>query len=417
MDSTFWILFGGYFFLTAYGYQAYKQWFRGPAWRILYFLTFAAAAGVLLYYALYENDGHFSDMVGIPAIALGTFMAFFLFATLLSLIMIFEDVFRLIIFFMNHLVGLDYEGQRHMPGRRKFISGIGILISALPFGSLLYGMYKGRFEFKIFKEVLEFEDLPEAFDGFTITQISDFHSGSYDPESGYEKEQVVRGIRLANQLDADLLVFTGDMVNKETGEMLPWSFDFSTLTGREGKISVLGNHDYGDYREWETEEEKARNLEELITLQKEMGFETLRNEYRLLERNGEQLAIVGSENWGEGEFIKVGDLDKATEGLDDSVFKVLLSHDPSHWRAKVLGHAKNFQLTLSGHTHGFQFGVELPDFGQWSPVQYRYPEWAGLYEESGKYIYVNRGFGYIGYPGRAGIWPEITHITLKKKRV
>lgn len=406
-----------YLIMAIYGYQAYKQLFRGPVFRFLYYFSFLAVAGVLFYFMNQKDQGHVSDLVGLPALALGAFMSFLLFAALLSLIMLVEDVFRLIQFFMNHLVGLDHEGQKYLPGRRKFLSGLGVLIAAVPFGSLLYGMYKGRFEFKIFKETLEFEDLPEAFDGFTITQISDFHSGSYDSDSAYDREMVAYGIDMANGLESDLLVFTGDMVNQDTEEMLPWSYVFSSLKAREGKYSVLGNHDYGDYREWSSEDEKTRNLEDLVALQREMGFDLLRNEHRLVERNGQYLAIVGSENWGEGEFIKAGDLDKSVEGLDDSVFKVLLSHDPSHWRSKVLTHEKRFQLTLSGHTHGFQFGVELPEYGRWSPVQYRYPEWAGLYQDSGRWIYVNRGFGYIGYPGRVGIWPEITHITLKKKSV
>lgn len=415
MDSGLWIVLAVYFAVGIYGYQAFRQWFSGGFLRFIYILGFVGVAGGLYYYLWQLADGHISTLVGTPGLFLGGFLAFFVFGAVLALFMLIEDVFRVIQYIMNHIVGLDHEGQSYMPGRRKFMSGLGLLLASVPFGSLLYGMYKGRFEYKIFKEVLEFEDLPEAFDGFTITQLSDFHGGSFDSDNSREMEEVIRGIAMANALDSDLVVFTGDMVNDATDEMLPWSHVFGALEAREGKLAVLGNHDYGDYREWNNDQEKEMNFEELLVLHGEMGFDTLRNEHRILERDGQQLAIVGCENWGEGRFVKKGDLDRATEGLDDTVFKVLLSHDPSHWRAQVLGHEKKFQLTLSGHTHGFQFGVELPEYGKWSPVQYRYPEWAGLYEKDGKYIYVNRGFGFIGYPGRVGIWPEITHITLKKK--
>lgn len=404
-----------YFAMGAYGYQAYRQWFSGAFLRFIFILGYVGVGGGFFYFLWQLAEGHISSMLGIAGLFSGGFLAFFVFGAILTLFMLVEDVFRVIQFIMNHMVGLDHEGQSYMPGRRKFMSGLGLLLASVPFGSLLYGMYKGRFEYKIFKEVLEFEDLPEAFDGFTITQLSDFHGGSFDSDNSWEMEQVIRGIEMANSLDSDLIVFTGDMVNDATEEMLPWSHVFGALEAREGKLAILGNHDYGDYRKWDNELDKEANFEELLVLQKEMGFDTLRNEHRILERDGQQLAIVGCENWGEGRFVKKGDLNMAAEGLDDNIFKVLLSHDPSHWRAHVLGYEKKFQLTLSGHTHGFQFGVELPEYGKWSPVQYKYPEWAGLYEEAGKFIYVNRGFGFIGYPGRVGIWPEITQITLKKK--
>ena len=196
--------------------------------------------------------------------------------------------------------------------------------------------------------------------------------------------------------------------------MLPWQALFSTLAAPDGKYSVLGNHDYGDYVSWNSAQEKEENLESLKRIQKEMGFELLLNEHRYIEKDGQRLALVGVENWGKGGFKKAGDLNKAIHGLLPKDFKILLSHDPSHWEVEVKDHQEHFHLTLSGHTHGMQFGIEIPGWIKWSPVKWRYKYWAGIYESMGQYINVNRGFGFLGYPGRVGIWPEITVITLKK---
>ena len=199
--------------------------------------------------------------------------------------------------------------------------------------------------------------------------------------------------------------------------MHKWKELFGSLHAKDGVYSVLGNHDYGDYVSWNSEAEKAKNLSALKKLQKEMGWRLLLNENQTLERNGQTIKLLGVENWGAGGFKKAGDLNKACEGCEVSDFKILLSHDPSHWQEQVKSHDKNIHLTLSGHTHGMQFGIEIPGWIKWSPVKYRYENWAGIYEEFGRYINVNRGFGYLGYPGRVGIWPEVTVITLKKKRI
>ena len=211
-----------------------------------------------------------------------------------------------------------------------------------------------------------------------------------------------------------MIFFTGDLVNNKTSEMLPWTDLFSSLSAPDGVYSILGNHDYGDYITWDTAEEKAKNLEDLKALQRKMGFDLLLNEHRYLERGGDRLALIGVENWGRGGFKKAGDLDKATSAIEPNDFKILLSHDPSHWEDQVIHHPLFFHLTLSGHTHGMQFGIEIPGWVKWSPVKWRYKYWAGIYEELGQFINVNRGFGFLGYPGRVGIWPEVTVITLKK---
>ncbi|MGB5459651.1 MAG: metallophosphoesterase, partial [Eudoraea sp.] len=283
-------------------------------------------------------------------------------------------------------------------------------IAAIPFGALLYGMYRGKYNFKVLKYKMEFEDLPTAFDGYQITQISDIHSGSFD-----NRGKIEYAVDLINKQKSDVIFFTGDMVNNKAEEMIPWAELFSSLSAVDGKYSILGNHDYGDYVTWNTEEEKMKNLDELKLMQKEMGFDLLLNESRYLKKEEDKLALIGVENWGRGGFRKSGDLKKAASEISKDDFKILLSHDPSHWEDVVLKDKYHYHLTLSGHTHGMQFGIEIPGWVKWSPVKWRYKYWAGIYEELGEFINVNRGFGFLGYPGRVGIWPEITVITLIKK--
>jgi hypothetical protein len=269
-------------------------------------------------------------------------------------------------------------------------------------------MVKGKYKYQVRRVTIAFKYLPEAFHNFTITQVSDIHSGSFD-----DAHEVSRGVELANSQNSDIFFFTGDLVNNIADEMKPWMDTFSKFHAPYGKFSILGNHDYGDYMQWESKEAKIKNLERLKEIHKEIGFKLLLNEIAIIEKDGQQIALIGVENWGKRGFTKYGNLNKALNGVDDNSFKILLSHDPSHWDAEVINHEKHIHLTLAGHTHGMQFGVEVPGF-KWSPVQYIYPEWAGLYEKNDKYIYVNRGFGFIGYPGRVGIYPEITVIKLVK---
>ncbi len=322
-----------------------------------------------------------------------------------------EDVVRLIqggyvgIQKMRHVTGSE---DLHMWGRRKFVSQIALGLAAIPFVGTAWGMIKGKYDYRVHKVKIAFKDLPDAFHGFTITQLSDIHSGSLDDVAA-----VKRGIDLANAQKSDMLVFTGDLVNNVATEMDPWIDHFSQLDAPHGKFSILGNHDYGDYVQWPSEEAKAKNLEDLKEVHGKIGFRLLLNESVHLEKNGEKIALIGVENWGKRGFVKHGDLDKAIAPIEDSMFKVLLSHDPSHWEAVTVPHAKKVHLTLAGHTHGMQFGIEIPGI-KWSPVKYIYPQWAGLYPKEGQYIYVNRGFGFLGFPGRVGILPEITVIELVK---
>jgi len=291
--------------------------------------------------------------------------------------------------------------------RSKFLTQIGLIAAAVPFASIAYGILKGRFDFRVLKETLVFNNLPKAFDGVRIVHLSDFHIGSFFNNHS----EVNRGIDMVNELNADFIFFTGDFVNNYADEIDGWEDVIMRLEAKKGKFAVLGNHDYGDYVNWESEEEKVKNLEKIKTQISSMGFKLLLNEWQKLEIDGEAIAVLGVDNWGSGRFPKYGDLNKATIGTEKMPFKLLLSHDPSHWDEEVLGKT-DIDLTFSGHTHGMQFGVEAAGI-KWSPVQWNYPRWAGLYTEGTQHLYVNRGFGYIGFPARVGIWPEITLIELK----
>ncbi|MFT5102717.1 MAG: putative MPP superfamily phosphohydrolase [Candidatus Latescibacterota bacterium] len=403
-----WIIFIViYALVDIYAFQALRTltknfWFHG-----LYVLSSVLILGFFMYQL---NQAGTSRMMSVSGMyVFGFFLAFFGPKLLIVIFMFAEDIVRVFVGLFSKF-GFGDTGF-YMPSRRKFVSTIALGLAAIPFASLIYGMIQGKYNYKVLKYALEFDDLPEAFDGYTLTQISDIHSGSFD-----NAEKVAYAVDLVNQQQSDLILFTGDLVNNVADEMLPWKKMFSTLKATDGVYSVLGNHDYGDYVQWPSETEKSKNLTNLKELQKEMGWKLLLNEHATLERGKSQVKLIGVENWGVGGFKKAGDLDKACEGVLSTDFKILMSHDPSHWKERVKQDDRNFQLTLSGHTHGMQFGIEIPGWIKWSPVKYRYENWAGIYEEFGRYINVNRGFGFLGYPGRVGIWPEITVIKLKKKR-
>jgi predicted MPP superfamily phosphohydrolase len=339
---------------------------------------------------------------------LGLVLIIYIPKIILTLVMFGEDFFRLISGTITHFLGDSTKGS-FLPERRKFVSQVALGVAAVPFLSLLYGMTKGKYNFKVIKQTLFFKDLPDSFDGTTITHISDIHSGSFD-----NPEKIQYAVELINEQNSDLILFTGDIVNTHATEMHPWVDTFKKIHNPKfGKYSVLGNHDYGEYVNWPTQKAKDENFEAIKDVHRQINFKLLMNEHVKLKNGIDEIAVVGVENWGKS-FKKAGDLVKASSGLNPNDFKILMSHDPSHWEYEVKNNKQNFHLTLSGHTHGLQFGIEIPGFIKWSPVQYVYKQWAGLYENVGRYIYVNRGFGFHAYPGRVGIWPEITVIELKK---
>lgn len=372
--------------------------------------AYAAVSIFVIAYVVWSFFNHFDRSVGQTKHTLftvGLVLLTVIPKLIIGSILLFEDVFR---FFSGAIRAFTGDNsQSFFAERRKFVSQIALGIAAIPFLSLLYGMTKGKYNFKVRKETLYFHDLPENFDGFTITQISDVHSGSFD-----NKEEIEHAIDLINQQKSDVILFTGDIVNTHAEEMYKWIDTFKRIeTPPMGKFSVLGNHDYGEYIDWPSREMKDKNFADIKGLHDKIDFKLLLNENVKLKKGDQEISLVGVENWGIG-FKQAGDLAKASEGVSKDDFKILMSHDPSHWEHEVKNHADNYHLTLSGHTHGMQFGIEIPGFFKWSPVQYRYEQWAGLYENLGRYIYVNRGFGFHAYPGRVGIWPEITVLELKK---
>lgn len=335
--------------------------------------------------------------------------AFTIFITKLvfSLVLFFGDLGRLI-YYLAHQIAPSFTSEEFSNGRRKFVAQTGMILAAVPFASLIYGITKGKYNYQIKRIKLAFDDLPKAFHGLRIVQISDIHSGSFD-----DKNEVTRGVEMINELKPDVVLFTGDLVNNTADEVAPFIDVFASIEAKMGKYSILGNHDYGDYWRWNSEDEKAQNLTKLFQYQKDMGFELMKNSNTRIEKDGEYIQLAGVENWGKPPFHQYGDLEKAFEGMSDNDFTILMSHDPSHWDEQVLSHKKHVHLTLSGHTHGMQFGIDIPGI-KWSPVKYRYPRWSGLYKENNQHLYVNKGFGFLGFPGRVGMWPEITVFELER---
>lgn len=403
-----WIIFAAlYFVLGFYALQALKTATRYP-WVYYFFiaLSLLILGNFIFQFTFGEEEGRVLSRA--KSYAFGFLLTMLTFKIITVIFLFSEDIFRFFAGVYHKFSGTTTEFS--LPQRRRFLSLIGLGIAALPFSALLYGMYRGKYNFKVLKYTMEYDDLPDAFDGYQITQISDVHSGSFD-----NRKKIEYAIDLVNQQGSDVLLFTGDMVNNKSEEMYPWKTLFSTLEAKDGKFSVLGNHDYGDYIDWQTAEAKKANLEDLKKLQHDIGFDLLLNDSRFLQKGNDRIALIGVENWGKGGFKKAGDLQKAKSMVDKNDFKILMSHDPSHWEEEVIPDDYHYHLTLSGHTHGMQFGIEIPGWVKWSPVKWRYKQWAGIYEEMGQFINVNRGFGFLGYPGRVGIWPEITVITLKKK--
>lgn len=339
------------------------------------------------------------------AIIIGLFLA----KLVAVLFLMMDDVRRAIQWMLQKIpVTISHQNNKDESiSRSVFISWLGITAGTALFGSLLYG-FRNKYQYKVIRQKLLFKNLPASFKGLKIVHVSDIHSGSFT-----DKKAVEHGVDMIMAQQADLILFTGDLVNDKASEMNEYKDVFSRLNAPMGVYSTLGNHDYGDYVQWPIDGiSKDQNLENLKKVQAEMGWRLLMNEHVVLEKNGEHIALIGIENWSaKGRFPKHGKLDKAYQGAAKFPFKILMSHDPSHWHAQVRTEYPDIDLTLSGHTHGMQFGVEIPGF-KWSPVQYMYKEWAGLYEEDNKKLYVNRGFGFIGYPGRVGVMPEITVIEL-----
>jgi predicted MPP superfamily phosphohydrolase len=318
-----------------------------------------------------------------------------------------EDIIWIFSWFVK-LIKKVFNGISSNPIRVGFISKAGLVVGIISFVAILWGFVFGRFQYQIENVSIKFDCLPAHLNGLRIVQLSDIHLGSMYGK----RKQVQKAVDMVNSMNPDLVLFTGDLVNHFTEEAYGWEDLFAQISSRYGKYSVLGNHDYGEYWEWKSENEMHNNMLMLLKVHNDMGFHLLRNEWDTIHVNGATIAIVGVETWGQIPFKQYGDLNKALKNLPEGVFKILLSHDPTHWDAQVTGKT-DIPLTLSGHTHAAQFGIKLGKY-RWSPSKYIFKRWNGLYREKEQVLYVNRGLGFIGFPGRIGLRPEITLITLTK---
>ncbi|WP_207435225.1 metallophosphoesterase [Sabulibacter ruber] len=318
-----------------------------------------------------------------------------------------DDLVRLTQWLSNAMRGP--EKPQFNVSRHKFMSQLALIMGAIPLGTLIWGMVKGAYSYQVKRVTLRFPNLPPAFDGFRLLQITDMHSGSFHSSKPLEE-----AVALINKQAADVVVFTGDIVNNVASEVEPYVPILSRIKAPSGVYSILGNHDYGDYVQWASREAKTRNLDTLKQHHRNAGWDLLLNEHRVLERNGQRIGLLGVENWSTRmNFPRYGSLSRAYAGTEQLPFKILLSHDPSHWDGEVNTRFQDIDLMLSGHTHGMQFGVNIPGF-KWSPVQYVYKQWAGLYQKGRQYLYVNVGLGFLGYHGRVGFLPEITVFEFKR---
>ena len=324
-----------------------------------------------------------------------------------------DDVYRLVRWAfkkMTHSKTANPKAENSI-SRAQFLATTGVIAGGIPLVLLTKGIFKGAYDYQIHRVPLYLKNLPTSFEGLKVAQLSDIHSGSL-----FDKDSVHKGIQLLLNEKPDLIFFTGDLVNNQTNEAYELMDHFAEVKAPMGVYSILGNHDYGDYIKWDTVAAKEQNLKELVKVHKDIGWNLMRNEHIILERGSEKIALIGVENWGDqGRFQKFGDLDMAMDKMTEVPVQLLLSHDPSHFDKIVSQQQqyKNIQATFSGHTHGFQFGIENK-FIKWSPSQYLYPHWAGLYKEGEQQLYVNRGYGFLGYPGRVGILPEITLFEFKR---
>ena len=379
-----------------------------PVWRttltvVYLLLTTLSWLGLILFRQInWANVPHLLRNVYIAFV-----LGFVVGKILVLLVMLVDDIRRLVTWLVSSLIYRNSEAGENAVSidRSLFLKRTALVLGGLSLVGFTYGI-RNRYNYRVRKLKMKFASLPASFKGLKIVQISDIHTGSFDNHAA-----VARGIQRAMDQKADIILFTGDLVNNHADEVdEKYQEIFSRLKAPMGVYSTLGNHDYGDYVQWDSPQAKVANLDKLKGMHASMGWRLLMNEHVVLERGADKIALVGIENWSaKANFPKYGDMNKAYTGLREKniPFKILLSHDPSHWHAQVLQEYKDVNLMLSGHTHGMQFGVDSKWF-KWSPVQYMYNEWAGLYTEGEQNLYVNRGFGFLGYPGRLGILPEIT---------
>jgi predicted MPP superfamily phosphohydrolase len=392
--------------LFAFQAVRYAVGSSGRSFRLITYILYWAVPLITIGFILTSLTG-WSDLLPKPVKVILRAMIFILYFSklLVAVIILIDDLRRLIFSALN----LGFKDHwRLSTDRSRWMPYAALILGSIPAISLIYGMFRNPYRYQLLKTKLNIKDLHPDLSGLKIIQISDIHSGSF-----LLKEPVAESIRMISEQKPDIIFFTGDLINALASEMEPFVEMFRSINAPLGVYSILGNHDYGDYHQWANQEEKLKNFNDLKQMHKNLGWNLLLNEHRQIPVKETLLNIIGVENYSaHPRFQKYGDLKKATEGLNGGSFNILLSHDPSHWDDQVIKDYRQIHLTLSGHTHGFQFGVEIPGF-KWSPIQYGYPRWAGLYQLESQYLYVNRGLGYLGYPGRVGILPEITLLTLE----
>jgi uncharacterized protein len=409
MQSRFIIILFVFFFVDLYFYQSIVTVLKNSTISkkniaFYSYWAFSVASYLLIITALIVGQHNIPKFVKVYV------FAFFIIIAISKLIgvvfLLVDDIVRLFRFAFSYI---PTNTGTHNIGRLKFISTISIAVAAVPFLSLIWGMLKGAYDYQVKKVKLSIKNLPPEFEGFKIVQISDLHTGSFS-----ETTHLNKAFDMILHQNADAIFFTGDLVNDRADETIGFEETYKRLKAPHGVFSTLGNHDYGDYVQWDSPEHKMQNLENLKKVHANVGWKLLMNENHIIEKNGKKLAIIGIENWGANlRFPKYGKMKEAVVGTDDADVKLLLSHDPSHWEAEVQKDYPHIDVMFSGHTHGMQFGIEIPGF-KWSPSQYFYKQWAGLYKNGNQQLYVNRGLGFLGYPGRVGILPEISVFELTK---
>lgn len=395
-----WYVFSGFKVLIQNALPATQRWLKISFWS----LTGANIILLLLFHTLAPNS-FWGLRITIMTILVGQYLGKFVWLVFLFL----DDILRLFRWVVSKFQTPDPVHAGKGISRSEFLVKTGMLAGTGMITALTWGIVSGAYDYRVRRRTISLKNLPASFDGFKIVQISDIHSGSF-----WNTDAVKKGVQMVMDQKADVVFFTGDLVNNVADEMIPYTDIFNQISAPHGVFSVLGNHDYGDYIGWISPEAKQQNLENLKTIHKNMGWRLLMNEHERIRIGNDAIGILGIENWGnKGRFPKYGKMEEAVKGTEDLPVKLLLSHDPSHWRGQILKEYPDIDIMFSGHTHGMQFGVEIGNM-RWSPIKYMYKEWADLHTEGSQHLYVNRGFGFLGYPGRFGILPEITVIELKQ---